>query len=184
MKLYLENVRSFEGWNEIPIAPTTILLGENSAGKSTMLGMLAVVHQEGFPFSGNFFNQFPFEFGGYKTLASGKKGVTHFSVGFETSVHPMFSRKKGRDGKLVSSGLVAAFRENDGLPVLCHFFAWTDDLAVIFCEKEFEHLNRQELIRYLGFWPYVWSLQHLLHTFWSYREIRYRRLLRFLNKRM
>lgn len=86
MRLYLENVRSFEGWHEIAVAPATVLLGENSAGKSTLLGMLAVVHQDGFPFSGNFFNHFPFEFGGYKTLANSKKGVAHFSVGFQTEV--------------------------------------------------------------------------------------------------
>jgi hypothetical protein len=146
MKLYLENVRSFEGWHEIPIAPTTILLGENSAGKSTMLGMLAVVHQDGFPFSGNFFNQFPFEFGGYKTLASGKKGINHFSVGFQTFVHPMFARPKNRNEKLVSVGLIAAFRENDGLPVLSHVFVWMEDVAVSFYEKEFEYLNRANQI--------------------------------------
>jgi energy-coupling factor transporter ATP-binding protein EcfA2 len=148
MKLYLENVRSFEGWHEIPIAPTTILLGENSAGKSTMLGMLAVVHQSSFPFSGNFFNQFPFEFGGYKTIANGKKNVSHFSVGFQMLVHPMFGRPRNRQEKQVSSGLIAAFRENDGLPVLCHVFAWMEDVAVAFCEKEFEHLRRENQIQF------------------------------------
>ena len=146
MKLFLENVRSFEGWHEIPISPATILLGENSAGKSTLLGMLAVVHQNGFPFSGNFFNQFPFEFGGYKTLASGKKGINYFSVGFQTFVPSMFERSKNRREKLVSTGLIAAFRENDGLPVASHVFAWMDDVAVNLCEKEFEFLDRQSQI--------------------------------------
>jgi energy-coupling factor transporter ATP-binding protein EcfA2 len=143
MKLYLENVRSFEGWHEIPIAPATVLLGENSAGKSTLLGMLAVVHHEGFPVSGNFFNQFPFEFGGYKTLANSKKGVTHFSVGFQTDgLLPFFERSKGKKEGPVSIGLIAAFRENDGLPVLCHVFAWTGDVGVALYEKKYEHLNR------------------------------------------
>lgn len=142
MKLFLENVRSFEGWHEIPISPATILLGENSAGKSTLLGMLAVLHQDGFPFSGNFFNQFPFEFGGYKTLASNKKSIKYFSVGLQTFVHPIFDRPKNRQEKLVNSGMIATFRENDGLPVVCHVFAWMDDVAVTFCEKEFEFLDR------------------------------------------
>ena len=142
MKLFLENVRSFEGWHEIPISPATILLGENSAGKSTLLGMLAVVHHDGFPLSGNFFNQFPFEFGGYKTLASGKKGTTHFSVGFESVGTPMFSRKKERQDKTVPVGLIAAFRENDGLPVLCHVFAWMGDVAVTFYEEKFKYIDR------------------------------------------
>lgn len=132
MKLYLENVRSFEGWHEIPIAPATVLLGENSAGKSTILGMLAAVNQPGFPFRGNFFNQFPFEFGGYKTLACNKKGVAYFSVGLETTVS--FHGKP--------RGVIAAFRECDGFPVLCHLFFWDDDRAVVCFEPAFEHIDR------------------------------------------
>ena len=146
MRLFLENVRSFEGWHEIPVSPATILLGENSAGKSTLLGMLAVVHQNGFPFSGNFFNQFPFEFGGYKTLASNRKAIKYFSVGLQAFVHSIFEPPKNRQEKSVSSGMIAAFRENDGLPVLCHVFAWMDDVAVTFCEKEFGFLDRQNQI--------------------------------------
>jgi hypothetical protein len=143
MNLYLENVRSFEGWHEIPIAPATVLLGENSAGKSTLLGMLSVVHQTGFPFSGNFFNQFPFEFGGFKTLANTKKSVGHFSVGFQAEVadHFRISRVK-TDKKTVSIGLIVAFRENDGLPVPCHIFGWCDDFAFALYEKEFRPLDR------------------------------------------
>ncbi len=146
MKLYLENVRSFEGWHEIPIAPATVLLGENSAGKSTLLGMLSVVHQVGFPFSGNFFNQFPFEFGGYKTLAHTKKGVAYFSVGFQAEVRDRFGRNKNKSEKPISTGLIAAFRENDGLPVPCHVFAWMGDLAVSFYETAFEAIDRTNQI--------------------------------------
>ena len=147
MKLFLENVRSVEGWHEIPIAPATVLLGENSAGKSTLLGMLAVVHHEGFPVSGNFFNQFPFEFGGYKTLVNSKKGITHFSVGFQTNGQaPFFGRSNEKTEEHVPIGLIAAFRENDGLPVLCHVFAWMGDVAVAFYEEEYKHLNRSKQV--------------------------------------
>ncbi len=147
MKLYLENVRSFESWHEIPIAPATVLLGENSAGKSTLLGMLAVVNHEGFPASGNFFNQFPFEFGGYKTLATSKKGVTHFSVGFQTVLRaPYFSRSQQKEDEPISAGIISAFRENDGLPVLCHAFAWLGDFAISFSEQEFIHIDRSKQI--------------------------------------
>lgn len=143
MKLYLENVRSFEGWHEIPIAPATVLLGENSAGKSTLLGMLAVVHHEGFPSSGNFFNQFPFEFGGYKTLANSKKGVKHLSVGFQSVLRtPLFGRSKQKQDEPASAGVIAAFRENDGLPVLCHVFAWLGNSAISFFEPAFKQLDR------------------------------------------
>lgn len=150
MKLYLENVRSFEGWHEIPVAPATVLLGENSAGKSTLLGMLAVVHHEGFPFNGNFFNQFPFEFGGYKTLANSKKGVTHFSVGSQSELSSRFFRFKDQSEKLIPTGLIVAFRENDGLPVPCHIFAWLGNVAIAFFEQEYQHIDRR---KQFGFAP-------------------------------
>lgn len=146
MKLYLENVRSFEGWHEIPIAPATVLLGENSAGKTTLLSMLSVVHNEGFPAGGNLFNQFPFELGAYKTIASNKKTIKYFSVGFQTTSrrpirHPKVERETSK-----SIGLIAAFRENAGLPVLCHVFAWDGNVAVAFFEEGFKHLNRSDQI--------------------------------------
>lgn len=146
MKLYLENVRSFEGWHEIPIAPATVLLGENSAGKTTLLGMLSVVHNEGFPSGGNLFNQFPFELGAYKTIASNKKTVKHFSVGFQAVSRNSIRRQKVGQETPKSMGLIAAFRENAGLPVLCHVFAWDGDVAVAFFEEGFKQLNRSSQI--------------------------------------
>lgn len=134
MKLFLENVRSFEGWHEIPIAPATVLLGENSAGKSTLLAMLAAVHQAGFPFKGNFFNESPFELGNFKTIASQKRGVEHFSVGIQTS----------------NSTIIAGFIERNGLPVLAHVFA-TDDfhasgdsVALDLVTQELRHIDRAQ----------------------------------------
>lgn len=148
MKLYLENVRSFEGWHEIPVAPATVLLGENSAGKSTLLGMLAVVHHEGFPFNGNFFNQFPFEFGGYKTLANNKKGITHFSVGCQSELHDRYLPFKEQSEKPTQTGLIVAFRENDGLPVPCHVFAWFGNVAITFYEQEYQHIDRSKQLNF------------------------------------
>ena len=137
MKLYLENIRSFAGWHEIPIGPATVLLGENSAGKSTLLGMLAAVLNPGFPFRGNLFNTPPFEFGGFKTLAHHAKGVPHFSVGFEmlggAERYPLSrSRKKSEP-----TGCIAAFRDHNGLPVVCHFLAWWGNECLVAYEKEF-----------------------------------------------
>jgi energy-coupling factor transporter ATP-binding protein EcfA2 len=144
MNLYLENVRSFEGWHDIGIAPATVLLGENSAGKSTLLGMLSVVHQDGFPFSGNIFNQFPFEFGGYKTVASSKKGVTHFSVGFQTvgeDFPGILSPSSNTEPRRDNFGVIVSFRDNDGLPVPCYILIWWGNTVIAICEEAFKHLN-------------------------------------------
>jgi AAA15 family ATPase/GTPase len=42
VQLILENVRSFCGRHVIPTKPLTILVGENSSGKTTFLAMLAL----------------------------------------------------------------------------------------------------------------------------------------------
>ena len=46
----------------------------------------------------------------------------------------------------VNAGVIAAFRDNDGLPVLCHVFAWMGEFAITFCEKEYEHLDRTKQV--------------------------------------
>lgn len=148
MKLYLENVRSFVGWHEIPISPATVLLGENSAGKTTLLGILSIVNNEAFPKGRNLFNQFPFEFGSFKTIASSKKGVGTFSIGYETEGSARFMRTENRKAQSINirQGIVAEFRDVSGLPSLVRCFAWLDDVAVEWKnksepEKSFEKLK-------------------------------------------
>lgn len=44
-RLDIENVKSFRGRHEIPLAPITLVYGQNSSGKSTLLQSLAVLKQ-------------------------------------------------------------------------------------------------------------------------------------------
>ena len=85
MNLYLDNVRSFCGRYSIPIRPLTLLVGENSTGKSTFLAMLAHVSGQVFPCLRPSFNEGPFELGTYDSIATykgGRFGRAHsFSVG-------------------------------------------------------------------------------------------------------
>ena len=88
-KLYivLDNFRCFSGEeHRIPLKPLTILLGENSSGKSSFLGALSTITDlPSFPLSPNF-NIPPFALGAYQTIASKRKddkNVLSFSIGFE-----------------------------------------------------------------------------------------------------
>jgi energy-coupling factor transporter ATP-binding protein EcfA2 len=86
MKLIIENVRSFAGRHDIPVKPLTIVTGENSAGKTTLLAMLAVVcDPERFPLQPGFNNP-PFNLGSYDTIATYKGGkfgrAKSFTVGY------------------------------------------------------------------------------------------------------
>jgi len=105
MRLLLENVRGFVGTHRLDIKPLTILVGENSSGKTTLLGALAAALQTDFP-SSDTFNRSPFELGSFDTIATyrgGKFGRSlSFKVGWESS-------SEGRS-------LVATFENHQGIP--------------------------------------------------------------------
>jgi energy-coupling factor transporter ATP-binding protein EcfA2 len=85
VELLIENVRCFAGRHVIPIRPLTVLVGENSSGKSTLLAALSIVSDSRFPFSPEF-NQPPFSLGNFQTIATykgPKEGHSPtFSLGF------------------------------------------------------------------------------------------------------
>lgn len=85
MQLILENVRSFCGRHVIPTKPLTILVGENSSGKTTFLAMLALASSPWFPTQTSVSGP-PYELGSYDTLATnrgGKRGqLKSFSLGY------------------------------------------------------------------------------------------------------
>src|ERR1700731_2025083 len=90
MELYLENVRCFCGSHNIPIRPLTLLVLENSSGKSTFLAMLSRVAQPDFPSMRPSFNIAPFDLGNFDSIATFKRGpypaVDTFSVGFKQDI--------------------------------------------------------------------------------------------------
>jgi energy-coupling factor transporter ATP-binding protein EcfA2 len=93
MKLIIENVRSFIGTHEVPVSDFTLLVGENSTGKTTFLAMLAAMgYRERYP-ERPAFNEPPFNLGNFETIASrgGRRGSGgSFSIGFT---------RTGRDGE-------------------------------------------------------------------------------------
>jgi hypothetical protein len=83
--LHIENVRCFRDRVQAPLAPITLLVGENSSGKSTFLALLRVAwdlaHGEDHPD----FNEEPFELGSYDDIATYHGGqakrAKSFSIG-------------------------------------------------------------------------------------------------------
>jgi len=74
VRILLENVRSFCGRHEIPVCPLTLLVGENSTGKSTFLAMLNHVSDYRFGSLRPSFNEEPFKLGTYDSIATYKGG--------------------------------------------------------------------------------------------------------------
>lgn len=87
VELLIENVRCFAGSHVIPIRPLTVLVGENSFGKSTLLAALSIVSDNRFPLNPEF-NQPPYSLGSFQTIATCKSGkhprATKFSIGFKS----------------------------------------------------------------------------------------------------
>jgi hypothetical protein len=98
----LEHVRSFVTKQTAPIRPLTLLIGENSSGKSTFLAAVACMFsQDAFPVSPPF-NEPPFNLGSFATIASNKGGRygrdETFSLGFQvagTEVLAVYGRGTG-----------------------------------------------------------------------------------------
>lgn len=67
-RLIIENVRCFRGRHEVPLAPLTILVGENSTGKSTLLAMARLAWDLIRGGSLNF-NEEPFLLGAFEHIA-------------------------------------------------------------------------------------------------------------------
>jgi hypothetical protein len=86
MKIILEHVRSFSTRQAIPLCPLTLLVGENSSGKSTFLSVVSCVF-DALRFPGNpAFNVPPYNLGTFDTIATFKGGKygrdDSFSIGF------------------------------------------------------------------------------------------------------
>src|SRR5579875_395107 len=84
--VFIEHVRSFAEAQEIPIRPLTLLVGENSSGKSTFLAVAsALFDHHRFPLRPSF-NEPPFNLGIFETIATYKAGRygrdEHFTIGY------------------------------------------------------------------------------------------------------
>jgi len=118
--LHIENVRCFTNPPPAPLAPVTVLVGENSTGKSTFLAMLRLVSDIlKAPLSFNF-NEEPFLLGAFQDVANRTDdGVLaeSFSVG-------IFSRTLSADPRASETGFGetaffnATFASRKGQPYL------------------------------------------------------------------
>ena len=94
-KLILENVRSLGDRQEIPLAPLTMLVGENSSGKSTFLAATRIAWDLGEGRRVVDFNEDPFRLGAYEQIATYRGGragrAKSFSIGQEIR-----QRRRGR----------------------------------------------------------------------------------------
>ena len=112
MRLQFEGIRCFSAAQDAIIRPLTILVGENSSGKSTFLALCQIAASITNGFAQEFpFNEPPFLLGAYDQIASYRGGragrAKSFSIGFRAGDDPG------------SGSIRAEFVSKDGQPSLC-----------------------------------------------------------------
>jgi hypothetical protein len=125
-ELRVEGVRCFREEQRIPIRPVTLLVGENSAGKSTVLALVRAAWDVAFGATEPDFNEQPFDLGGFDAIAHHQAGrtkrVQEFKIGGEFSVP---GRRKG-----IIRSVTGTFTERIGQPVLSGWIASQDDIEL------------------------------------------------------
>jgi AAA15 family ATPase/GTPase len=113
MNILLENFRCFAGKHTINITPLTLLVGENSAGKSTFLAALSVISDFSSYPSKPRFDMPPYNLGGFDTIVthSNKGTANAFSLGFEIQT----------DDKAKNIRIIASYSADLGQATLCTF---------------------------------------------------------------
>jgi len=121
-ELILEDVRCFQGEQRGDIRPITLLVGENSTGKSTFLACFSVLYQTTesitFPWVDLAdFNRDPFSMGAFRDIVRSRRGpsgrLNQFQLGYSIS-------KKGN--KPAADKIVVSFEEQGSQPVPVSFF--------------------------------------------------------------
>lgn len=85
----LNNFRAFADTGPVRIAPLTLLVGENSTGKTSFLAALRLALNLGEKAKSGYFNVYPFDLGSYEDIVhdSGTKATAHrFSMTIEKQV--------------------------------------------------------------------------------------------------
>jgi len=111
-RIIVENVRCFQGMQSVPIAPLTVLVGENSTGKSTLLATARLawdIAAMGRPQ----FNEDPFLLGAYDqiaTLQGPHKPAQKFLIGCGSDIADTFASVTGEFVSTRSQPILKAWR--------------------------------------------------------------------------
>lgn len=99
-RVFFEGIRCFASRQEVPLAPVTILVGENSSGKSTALALIRVAWDVAGGISAFDFNDEPFLLGAFdQIVCDGPNHRESFMIGKEDaegSVTGQFVSRRGQ----------------------------------------------------------------------------------------
>ncbi len=120
-ELILQDVRCFQGEQRGRLRPLTLLVGENSTGKTTFLGCYGVLHRllsERWSVKGPDFNEEPFLMGSFRDIVRSRRGrggrIDEFELGFTVAGPGAMSkcayRLSARFSEMGSQPIVSSYR--------------------------------------------------------------------------
>ncbi|MGE0544826.1 MAG: AAA family ATPase [Dehalococcoidia bacterium] len=162
--LILENFRSFGGRHEVELAPLTVLVGENSSGKSTFLAATRIAWDIGAGPQAVNFNEDPFRLGAYEQIATSRGAPIGRAKSFSIGQEIRSKRRGAASGERIR--VEACFVSNNSQPFLCQLsldsggYGITIDstpdesigATIVTPEGRFE-LPKDDMIRRTGFAP-------------------------------
>ena len=98
-RIFFENVRCFSSREEVPLAPLTVLVGENSSGKSTFLALLRLAWDLASKPASPDFNEEPFQLGAFDQIVSAvgpRSRRKSFTLGMEYRIDAEGRRELAR----------------------------------------------------------------------------------------
>lgn len=120
-KISLNNFRAFATTGQISIRPLTLLVGENSTGKSSFLSALRFAFDLNNVESESYFNSYPFDLGSFEDIlhdAPSGGSPDKFSVSIEKSIdtnrEAIFRVKEDEKGNISNAKMKFFFESNFG----------------------------------------------------------------------
>jgi predicted ATPase len=122
--LILHDFRCFAGYQEVPLRPVTLLVGENSSGKTSFLAATRIVDQMRFAGGPPDFNAEPFLLGAYDELANYKGGRAGRAEAFVLG--SKYTRPANGASEAIALTNTAEFVKFHAQPMLKHYLLMSD----------------------------------------------------------
>ena len=163
-RLFLEDFRCFDGKRDVRLAPITVLVGENSTGKSSFLAAIRAAWDIAFGQGTPNFKEEPFDLGSYEQIANFPSHRTGRSKIFRI----------GAEHRIGSLGITVegSFSDDDSQPTLHRWTAlWEDSqLTLDIPNRKERHFTLRAAGGTSTEWPsptlHEWDPQRLSLLWW------------------
>jgi hypothetical protein len=108
-QVIFEGIRCFHDYHSAPLKPITLLVGENSSGKTTFLALTRIAWDvAGGDLSEDIFNEEPFLLGSYDQIASFRGGKAGRAKSFTIGVQVALPQKQKASGLFSENAFITA----------------------------------------------------------------------------